>query len=391
MRAMGVGRARIWMRRAVAIAVVVAATALIALAFTGEEDSRRAPTAAAAAELPAELRGLVAGLDTEEKVDQVLALGFDGTQAGGPFTAELERRQLGAIFVSGENWLDAGQAAAMIAGLRAAGTAAGRVPPLIVAAQEGGPERAFGDLPPQQRQVAIGDFDDSERALRWSREAGEALVQAGVDLNLFPVADVAPLSSPLGERAFSEDPGVAARMTLAAMAGCSEAGIACAPRHFPGLGAVSADTDVGPATVGLDRGTLLTRDLVPFKVAFQAGAPAVVLSHSFYAAFDPVTPASQTPAIAAGLLRARLGFRGVAITDDLAAGAVRSISTVREAAIASLNAGADLLLIERPGRIQEVTREALLAAVLDGTIPPQRLDEAAARVLALKRDLGLIP
>ena len=101
--------------------------------------------------------------------------------------------------------------------------------------------------------------------------------------------------------------------------------------------------------MGLDRATLLRRDLVPFKVAFQAGAPAVVLSHSFFAAFDPVTPASQTRAIATGLLRGRLGFEGVAITDDLAAGAVRALGPVRDAAVASLLAGADLLLIERPG------------------------------------------
>ena len=388
---MPVGRGRIWLRRVVAIGAAVTATALIAFAVTGEEDSSPRPAARIPAELPAELRSLVAGLDDEQKVDQVLALGFEGTAAGGPFTAALRDRQLGAVFVARQNWLDASQGATLIDALKSAGASGGRVPPLIVAAQEGGPGRAFADLPPGQDQVAIGDFDDAPRARRWSEEAAAALAEAGFDLNLFPVADAAPLSSPVGQRAFSEDPGVAARMTLAAVNGCRDAGLACAPRHFPGLGGASADTDVGPATVGLDRQALLTRDLVPFKVAFQAGAPAVVLSHSFYAAFDPVVPASQTPAIATGLLRDRLGFEGVAITDDLAAGAVRSISTVRDAAIASLLAGADLLLIERPGPIQDVTREALLAAVRDGTIPPRRLDEAAGRVLALKRDLGLTP
>lgn len=388
---MGAGRARIWLRRVVAIAIAAGATALIALAVTGDDGEEGGePSAAKPADLPAEVRSLVGGLSTEEKVDQVLALGFEGNTAGGPFTASLEERQLGAVFVGSQNWLDASQGAALVSGLRAAGASGGRVPPLIVAAQEGGPDRAFADLPPAQRQVAIGDFDDSQRALRWSQDAGEALVAAGFDLNMFPVADVAPLTSPISERAFSEDPGVAGRMTLAAVSGCAEAGIACAPAHFPGLGGASADTDVGPATVGLDRASLLRRDLVPFKVAFQAGAPAVVLSHSFYAAYDPVRPASQTPAIATDLLRGRLGFEGVAITDDLAAGAVRSLGPVRDAAVASLLAGADLLLIERPGAIQDVTRDALLAAVRDGTISAARLDEAAGRVLALKRRLGLI-
>src|SRR5687767_308145 len=220
---MGAGRARIWLRRVVAIAVAAGATALIALAVTGDdgEEGGRAP-AAKPANLPAEVRSLVGGLSTEEKVDQVLALGFEGNTAGGPFTASLEERQLGAVFVGSQNWLDASQGAALVAGLRSAGASGDRVPPLIVAAQEGGPSRAFADLPPAQRQVAIGDFDDSQRALRWSQEAGEALAAAGVDLNLFPVADVAPLTSPISERAFSEDPGVAGRMTLAAVSGCAE-------------------------------------------------------------------------------------------------------------------------------------------------------------------------
>jgi beta-N-acetylhexosaminidase len=387
---MRASRGRILLRRAVAVIAVLAATALIALALRGGGDSEPAAAPVTTGGVPTSVRGLVRGLDTEEKVDQVLALGFEGADSSSPILEQLNQRQLGAVFVSAENWIDAGQGAALVSELKAAGATGERVPPLIVAAQEGGPGRAFPDLPPGRSEAVIGELGDPQLVRRWARQMGEALAATGIDLDLAPIVDLAPLGNPLAERAFSDDPNVSAAMTLAAEIGCKEAGIACVPAHFPGNGGSSGDTDLGPATVGLGSEVLLRRDLVPFNVAFQAGAPAVLLSHAFFAAYDPVTPASQTPAIVSGLLRRRLGFEGVAITDDLSAGAITALGPVRDAAVASLLAGADLLLIERPGETQDVARDALLRAVRDGTIPAARLDEAAGRVLELKRRLGLL-
>jgi beta-N-acetylhexosaminidase len=235
----------------------------------------------------------------------------------------------------------------------------------------------------------VGDLGDPELAFDWARETGEALRDAGFDMNLAPIADVATLDSPIADRAFSDDPNVAAQLTAAAVRGCNEAQIACVARHFPGLGAASGSTDDGPATVSLDSATLASRDLLPFDAAIAEGVPAVMLSHAFYTAFDPVVPGSLSPKVADGLLRDELGFAGVAITDDLGTGAVRATTGVQPAAIAAVNAGADLLLIESPEEAEGV-RDALLAAVESGEIPPERIDQAVGRVLELKRALGLL-
>jgi beta-N-acetylhexosaminidase len=376
-------------RRALAIAIVVvalAATWLVFLRPADEPAPAQGPTPGISAAVAAE----AAGLTTEELADQVLLLGFEGTDASSPVLAELRSRQLGGVLVGSANWPDATAGSALVDAIRKAGREGDRIRPLIVAAQEGGGHRAFADLPPERSELEVGAVAKADDAEAWAAEAATALRQAGFDLDLFPVADVATLDSPLGDRAFSDDPAEVTGLTAATLRGCERGRLACAALHFPGLGAASEDTDRAPATVSLDAATLESRDLAPFIVAFGQGMPAVVLSLAFYAAYDPVTPAALSEPIATGLLRGRLGFTGVAITDDLGAGAVRFGSSVPKAAVAALAAGADLVRIDAPADAIGV-REAIERAVAGGELSRERLEQAAARVLELKRSVGLLP
>ena len=208
-----------------------------------------------------------------------------------------------------------GGSPALLEALGKAGRAGGRVPPLLVAAQEGGVYRSFPELPPSSRAIDLGDSPDA--AMEWASETAAALRRAGFDLNLFPVADVATLDSPVAGRSFSDDSVLTAELTAAAIRGCRDAGLACAPLHFPGLGAASQDTAEGPATVSLDAASLNARDLEPFRAAIAEDAPAIVLSLAFYSAYDAITPGALAPEVATRLLRDQLRFKGVAITDDL--------------------------------------------------------------------------
>lgn len=376
--------------RAVAVAAAVAATAAIYLLVIRDEGGAGERRGAGERdEVPAEVRDLVGGLTPQQKVDGILMVGFEGTDTTSPAIDVLSERQLGGVVVQPANWLDPVQGGSLVTELRAAAEDGGDVPPLIAAQQEGGPYRALADLPPDRRAIDVGDFGDPELAQDWARETGDALREAGFDMNLAPVADVATLDSPIADRAFSDDASVAAAMTAAAVRGCAEARIACVARHFPGMGAASQSTDDGPATVSLDSATLASRDLLPFQAAIDAGVPAVMISHAFYSAYDPVTPASLSPEIARGLLRGQIGFNGLAMTDDLGTGAIRGTSGVQPAAIEAVNAGADMLLVGDADEAEGV-REALLAAVESGEVPPERIDQAVGRVLELKRVLGLL-
>jgi beta-N-acetylhexosaminidase len=396
-------RAQVARRRAVAIALAAAATFLAwLLLIRGDGADEPGSGLDVSGEVPAPARDVVAGMSLEEKVDGVLLLGFEGADPAA-IVDEVEARQLGGVLVTSQNWVDQPRLVALVAALRRAGRSGDRIQPLLVAPQEGGPYRAFPDLPPAERELDLGDAADPRLAERWAGEAGLALREVGFDVNLFPVADVATLDSPIADRAFSDDSATAEALTAAAIRGCRSAGIACAPKHFPGLGAVSQSTGQGPATVGLDKIALADRDLPPFEAAFAEGAQAVVVSHAFYTAYDPVTPASLSPLVTFELLRQQLGFEGVAITDDLGAGAIVARGAAGEtgggrpaggtavtaAAIAALQAGADMLMIGSP-EDQPGVAEALVSAVRSGELAEERLDEAVGRVLVLKQEVGLL-
>ncbi|HXV52691.1 MAG TPA: glycoside hydrolase family 3 N-terminal domain-containing protein [Solirubrobacterales bacterium] len=384
----GPSRQAIARRRTIAVALIAAIAVAAWWAFIrgdGADEAVTVPTA-----VSPETSEAIAAMTPEQLAEQVLLVGFAGTDPSAGFVEELRSRQLGGVFVRAENWADAASGTALVAALRAAGRGEGRIPPLIVAAQEGGRYRSFGDLPPERTELEIGDGGSIDEAEGWAREAAEALRSAGFDLNLFPVADVATLDSPLGDRAFSDDPATVTELTAAAVRGCAAAGLACAAVHFPGLGAASEDTDRGQATVGLDQETLEARDLGPFATAFSEGMPAVGLSLAFYVAYDPATPAALSARVTTGLLREGLGFEGVAITDDLGAGAVRAGYSAPKAAVSALAAGADLIRIDAPGN-QRGVAEAIVAAVESGSLPLARLQQAAARVVELKRTRGLTP
>lgn len=373
-----------------AVLGALALTALLWLLLNGnEESSDTASSAPPAPPASEQARGLVAELSEQERVEQLLLAGVSpidpaavaAGKTGGPPAA-------GGYLIDTNSWPGAAAAPALTAALRE-GAAGSPVPPLIAAGQEGGEYRTFPDLPPRAREVAVGDLGQSDAAAAWSEQTARALDTAGIDLNLAPVADVATLDSPISDRAFSDDALVASRMTEAAIRGCRRGGIGCAPSHFPGLGGASADTGAGPATVSVDRATLLQRDLLPFRAAFEAGAPAVVVSHALYAGVDPVTPGSLSSEVLVGLLRSEAGFGGAAITDDLEAGAIRAGYRVPDAAVAAIAAGADMIQISEPEAVEGI-REALTEAVASGSISAERLDQAVGRVIDLKRALGLL-
>lgn len=371
---------------AIALAVVATAAVVLAIALAGGGGDSAPATETSASVDPAPVAS-PSDSELDDLVNGVILAGFEGTDPGSEIIGEVTDHQLGGVLVGSDNWAGKGPGEKLLGAIRDAGSTDDRLPPLIAVAQEGGPYRVLEDLPPEEREVEIGKTADPEAAATWMGDSAKALRDVGFDLDLAPVADVATLDSPIADRAFSDDADIAAQMTAAAVRACADEGIACAPAHFPGLGGANQSTDIGPASVGIDAATLAGRDLLPFRAAFDAGAPAVVISSAFYTAYDPVTPASLTPAITTNLLRDEEGFEGVAISDDLSGGAIEAVNTPADAAVEAIGAGIDLVRVTDPGDVDDV-RKALKQAIDDGTLGVERLAEAADRVEDLKKSLA---
>jgi beta-N-acetylhexosaminidase len=260
-------------------------------------------------------------------------------------------------------------------------------PLLLAIDQEGGPvsrlERWIGPTPPAS-EVARSD---AELAGRLGRGTGAVLRALGLNVNFAPVVDLCEpdAQNGIGARAFGTDPKHVSDLAGQYLDGLQSTGVAWCLKHFPGLGATSCDTHLALATDPRPLAALEARDLVPFA-ALGPRAAAVMVGHGHYPAVDPAVgrPASQSRAIVHGLLRVRLGFRGLVATDDLEMGAVPP-SADGEVALAAIEAGCDLALycsdLARAERaIDELDRRAERDEPL-----ARRLAEAAAAVGAVAR------
>jgi beta-N-acetylhexosaminidase len=219
-----------------------------------------------------------------------------------------------------------------------------------------------------------------------ARDLGGSLADLGVDWNFAPVADLddGPAGGVIGDRAFAAAPDTAGDYARAFARGLGAAGVLPTVKHFPGHGAVPGDIDPHSKTVESDASLARLRDrhLRPFDKLITDGVPVVMLNHVTYTALDDL-PASMSPR-AYGLLR-DLGFEGVAITDSIGMGAIHRQWDFPQATVQAVRAGADAVLATDGNQARRM-RNQLTRAVESGKLEEQRLNEAAARMLALHDD-----
>lgn len=271
----------------------------------------------------------------------------------------------------------------------------GKISPILCIDEEGGSVARIGNHKafhvtkyPDMEQ--IGRTGDTGRAYEAGAGIGAYLRYYGLDVDFAPVADVNtnPHNPVIGRRAFGDDPVKAAQMVQAYLNGLHSAGIAGCVKHFPGHGDTGTDTHTGYADTQKTWEELTECEMLPFIVGIQARTDMVMTAHI---AVPNVTgsdePATVSYAILTEKLRGELGYDGLIITDALSMGAITRQYSSAEASIRCLQAGADLILM--PYRYEEAF-EGVLSAVEQGLISEQRIEESLARILRLKKQLGLI-
>lgn len=234
--------------------------------------------------------------------------------------------------------------------------------------------------------MAFGAADDPGLTEDSWRVAGAELAALGVNVNFAPVADVlgGTRGGVIGSRSYGSDPALVAAQVAAVVRGLQGAGVAATLKHFPGHGGTAIDSHDELPVVAGSRRELDSRDLPPFLAGVAAGASLVMSGHLDVRSLDPGVPASFSHTVVTDLLRGELGFDGVAVTDGLNM-APAERWPAGEAAVRALLAGNDLLLM--PPDLAGAY-DGLLAALANGSLPRERLVEAASRVLTLKLDLA---
>jgi beta-N-acetylhexosaminidase len=231
----------------------------------------------------------------------------------------------------------------------------------------------------------IGQVGSPRLAFAVGQAMGKELASVGIDIDFAPVLDVLthPRNRVIGDRAFADDPELVAKLGLAFARGLQAGGVLACGKHFPGHGGTRGDSHVLLPRVTRTRRDLWRTDVAPFRVAVAAAIPAIMTAHVLYRALDPSAPASLSRRIVDGLLRRRLRYKGVVVSDDLEMGAVARRLSPGDAAVQAVAAGTDLLLVCQSLDVAAQARGGIEDAIECGVLDPGRVRDAARRVRRL--------
>ena len=356
------------------------------------------------------LRALISRMTLEEKVGQLFVMRVYGHSATAPDQADIDanlkeigvrtaaeliaKYHVGGIiyFAWAHNTRDPHQIADLSNGIQRASLEKPRgLPVLISTDQEHGIVARVGKpatlLP---GAMALGAGRSRSDARRAGQIGGAELRAMGIRQDYAPVADVNvnPANPVIGVRSFGADPQAVAALVAAQVKGYQGSRVAATAKHFPGHGDTETDSHYGFPVIEHTEAQWAALDAPPFQAAIAAGIDSIMTAHIMVPALDPSgDPATLSRPILTGILRERLGYDGVVVTDSLGMEGVRTKYGDDRVPVLALKAGVDQLL--NPPKL-DVAWNAVLAAVRGGELTEARLDESILRVLRLKAKLGLL-
>ena len=241
----------------------------------------------------------------------------------------------------------------------------------------------------QPGNALLGRLDDTALTRDSAAAIGRELAAYGINLDLAPVVDVnsADENPVIGVRSFGADAAHVARHSAAYVDGVQSVGVAACAKHFPGHGDTVTDSHHALPRVHAAAHVLDARELEPFRAAIEARVACIMTSHVVVSAIDADHPATFSPVVLGDVLRDRLGFEGVIVSDALDMAGASAETGIPEAAVRALAAGCDLLCVgsETTEDCYLAVVDAVVRAAESGRLPVERLEEAAARVVLLSQ------
>jgi len=327
-----------------------------------------------------------------DKIGQMIIVGFGSPRvsAQSRIIQHIRERNLGGVALFSTNIESYEQVDTLIQQLQSAAA----TPLLIAIDQEGGYVRRLGrqfgltlDYTPQQ----LGAIDDLALTQRYAEENARVLVELGINLNFAPVVDLNtnpynPIIGGLG-RSFSSDPDVVIRHALTFIKAHHQTGVLCTLKHFPGHGSSAQDSHIGFVDV---TDSWRAAELEPYARLIAANrCDAVMTAHIYNAALDAELPATLSETILTGILRQRMNYDGIIMTDDIQMAAISSYYDFETAVELAVNAGVDVFASSTYSpAVVERTIATVQMLVESGKIGEERIDDSYRRVMALKERAG---
>ena len=334
---------------------------------------------------------LMGEMTLEEKIGQMVIAGFDGYEVNDQVRSLIRNYHVGGFILYGYNVQNTSQLLALLNYIKR--TNYGNKIPLFISVDEEGGRvsrmpTAFRRFP---TNAVIGRVNNGELSYRIGNTIAEEIKAFGFNMNFAPVLDINsnPNNPVIGDRSFGSNAQIVSRLGVQTMKGLQAGGVIPVVKHFPGHGDTSVDSHVGLPSVSHDMNRLRSFELIPFQEAINNQADAVMVAHILLYKIDPAYPASLSKTIITDVLRNQLGFNGVVITDDMTMGAIVKYYDISNAAVRSVNAGSDIVLVARGYDNEVKVINALTNAARNGTIPMARINESVYRILRLKQKYNL--
>lgn len=328
----------------------------------------------------------------DEKIGQMMIVGLDGSEISETAKAMIATYHVGGFVFYKDNIKDSRQLIELTNSLKAANAATGAPPLWLSVDEEGG---RVTRMPPELVKVPaaekIGKADNPELAQNIGQTLGKGLTALGMNMNFAPVLDVNsnPNNPVIGDRSYDSRPERVAAIGIQVMKGLQKSQVIPVVKHFPGHGDTTVDSHIGLPVVNHDMDRLRALELKPFAEAVHSGAEAVMVGHMLLPKLDKEAPASLSRPVVTDLLRKELGFTGVVITDDLTMGAIIKQYNIGQAAVRSVDAGSDVLLVGHGFDEAKHVYDAVQQAVRDGILTMEQIDQSVARILRLKEKYRL--
>ncbi|NNG06590.1 MAG: beta-N-acetylhexosaminidase [Desulfobacteraceae bacterium] len=326
--------------------------------------------------------------ELDAKIGQLFMIGIPGPQLDESTEALIRDCSLGGVILFSRNIEDPIQLTRLCLDLQDVAIEHHGLPLILAVDQEGGRVARLRDPFAQfPGNTAIGqDKEPEKKAEEFGRITAEEMKMVGLNMNLAPVVDVqrGEPEKHLAGRTFGEDPAVVALLGRTVVRSLQENGILAVAKHFPGLGRTRLDPHVHLPRIELDMKEMEEVNLPPFQAAINEGVSGIMTSHAIYPAMDTERPATLSPVVLTQLLRERMGFEGLIITDDLEMGAIAEHWGVAEGAAAAFEAGADILLICEDQKNVLGSLELIRSKLLQNKIPFQRLNASHERILKVR-------